>query len=64
VSARASNECMCVHHRFMGINGLMTYSLKCDPSVLIVFGLGVGEGECSYNQIDVQLVHRSSSLKL
>ena len=62
MSARASNEFMCVHHSFMQKNGLRNSSLKCDLSVLIVFGLGVGEGECPYYQTDVQLVHRSSPL--
>jgi hypothetical protein len=56
--AHEFDERMCVHHLFVEVKGLR--NLKCDPSVLIVFGLGVGESECPYNMTDVQLVHRPS----
>jgi hypothetical protein len=41
----------------MEVKGLKNSSSKCDPSVLIVIGLGVGEGEFSSNPTDVRLVH-------
>jgi len=52
------NACACT--LFLLIN----CSLNCNPSVLIVFGLGVGEGKYPSTMTAVGLLHRSSSLKL
>ena len=48
---------MFVHHISIEIKNC---SLKCDPLVLIVFGLGVWEGQHLQNMKDVAFIHRPS----